>query len=312
MKILKKVLKILLIILITLITLFIINYLRINIGYLINKNNYVERINIYGVDNNYVPQGLAYSEAENVILETSYNGKHECSQLYVIDFDSGKLLKSLELYNNGKCSNGHVGGITVYDNKVYITYDYKIELYDLEEIINTNNSYVNLIKEDKLLNRGDFCYYDEGILWIGDFYLKPFYDVPDGNPLLYGYEVDNIEFDKPDVAISLPKMVQGMLITKDKKFIFSRSFTYLINSKLTTYKNVLEGKSEKIKVNGKEIDYYKFTKENLIKEESLPPMSEGMFYKDEKAFILFESNSSHYKPALPKIKKIIELDLKNK
>ena len=98
------------------------------------------------------------------------------------------------------------------------------------------------------------------------------------------------------------------ILTDDNNFVFSRSFTYLVNSKLTTYKNVLDENAEVITINDKEVSYYEFADKYKLEEQSLPPMSEGMFYNDGKAFILFESNSSHYIPAVPKIKKIIELN----
>lgn len=231
--------------------------------------------------------------------------------LYVIDFETGNLLKQLKLINSDNSVNtNHVGGITTNEETVWITNDYEINEYSLEEIIKTENNYIKSIKNTKLPNRGDFCLYHENILWIGDFFLNPFYKVPDNNPLLMGYNIDNIKddlnYNVPNYIISLPKMVQGMVITPDNKFVFTTSFTTFINSNLIYYNNVLEEKHESYNLNGHEIPYYKFSKKNFEKNIKLPPMAEGMFNIDNNLYILFENSSNTYFYAFPKLRKVIK------
>ena len=282
----------------------LIDYLRLNISYYINKDSYVQVFDIQGNKGNYVPQGLTYSSSYNVVLQTSYNKKHDVSMLYVIDFDSGKLLKSLRLIDiNDKDNMKHVGGITTDNNKVWITNDYEVDEFSLDEIINTDSDYIKSLSNTKIPNRGDFCLYHDGILFIGDFYLKPFYDVPDGNPLLMAYDVSNLDYSNPSYIISLPKMVQGMEIIGNK-FVFSQSFTYLISSKLSFYDSPLNGEYSYYNLNGKDIPYYKFSK--VSSKHTLPPMIEGIFYKDDSLYMLFESSSDGYSLALPKIKKVLK------
>ena len=287
----------------------IIDYIRLNAAYLIHKKEYKETIDVQGNKNNYIPQGLAYSSKYNVVLQTSYNSKKKGSKLYITDFKTNKLIKELFLINqNGEKSNLHVGGIATDNEKVWITNDYKIEEYSLEEIMNTNQDKIKNQKEEKIPTRGDFCTYKNNKLWIGDFFLNPFYKVPDNNPLLMRYTVeDEINFQSPEVIISLPKMVQGMVITEKNHFLFTTSFTNLIQSELLVYDNVLKKKKETYNLNGKKIDYYKFTKEDKIKTMKLPPMAEGMFFKNNELYILFENSSNTYFYAYPKMKKIIKL-----
>ena len=305
MKYLKLVLKGLVGFIVFVLFVFIIDYVRINVSYSINKDKYIESFDIQGNTNHYIPQGLAYSSLYNVVLQTSYNKEHDVSMLYVTDYDSGKLLKSLKLIDvNDKDDNKHVGGISTDNKTVWITNDYEVDEFSLEEIINTNSYYIKSLKNTKLPNRGDFCLYHDGTLFIGDFYLKPFYDVPDGNPLLMAYDVSNIDYSSPSYVVSLPKMVQGMEIVGDK-FIFSQSFTYLINSTLSIYNKPTE--NGYYKLNGKDIPYYKFDKVYI--KYKLPPMIEGIFYKDDYLYMLFESSSDGYSLALPKIKKILKLKI---
>lgn len=288
----------------------IIDYLRINIFYQVSKNKYIEAFDIQGRKGGYVPQGMAYSSKYNVVLQTSYDSNHDVSMLYVIDFSTGSLIKSLKLISvDGNIDNKHVGGITTDDNIVWITNDYEVDEFSLEEIINTPSYSIKSLKNTKLYNRGDFCLYDNGILWIGDFYLKPFYNVPDNNPLLIGYDINNLDYSSPSYIISLPKMVQGMAIV-DGRFVFSRSYTYLLLSSISVYDNPLNGESSYYSFNGKDVPYYKFSKKNLHSKYKVPPMVEGIFYKDDYLYMLFESDSDHYVLSLPKIDKVLKFRLK--
>ena len=311
MKYLLKILKIICIFILIIAIILIIDYLRLNVSYLINKKDYKESFKVYGNKNNYVPQGLTYSDKYNIALQTSYNSKHKVSMLYVIDFKTKKLIKELKLKEIDNSNNtNHVGGIATDNNKVWITNDFEINEYDLDTILNTKDNYIKSIKNNKLPNRGDFCTYKDGYLWIGDFFLNPFYKIKDNNPLLMKYNIKELDYNKPELIISLPKMVQGMVITDDNKFIFTESFTYLINSNLSIYDNILKKEKDTYKLNNINIPYYKFEKKDLIKNIKLPPMAEGLFLKDNNLYILFESSSDTYKPAIPKIKKVIKYNIK--
>ena len=308
MKYLKLVLKIFGGIIGLVLLILIIDYLRINFFYNINKSKYIESFDIQGRRGGYVPQGMAYSSKYNVVLQTSYNGDHDVSMLYVIDFSTGSLIKSLKLTDiNDKDDCKHVGGITTDDNTVWITNDYEVDEFSLDEIINTDSDSIKSLKNTKLHNRGDFCLYDNGILWIGDFYLKPFYNVPDDNPLLIGYDINNLDYSNPSYIISLPKMVQGMAIV-DGKFVFSQSYTYLVLSSISVYENPLNGESSYYSFNGKDIPYYKL--DNLYSKYKVPPMVEGIFYKDDYLYMLFESDSDYYSLSLPRIDKVLKFKLK--
>ena len=268
--------------------LFIIDYLILNISYLKNRDIFIEVYDIHGNENGYVPQGITYSKKYNVILQTSYN-KNDISMLYVIDYETGNLIKELKIKDsNGNDSYEHVGGITTNDDKVWISNDYLISEFNITDIMNAKGDSVKSIGDIKTYNRGDFCYYDNNILWIGDFYLKNVYDVDNDNPLLIGYEVNNeINLTKPVYAISIPKMFQGMSIV-DGKFVFTSSYSNLFKSNLYVYKNVLEEKETKYYyIAGVKVPYHELSKEKLIKNVKLSPMAEGIFYNEGYLYIEF-------------------------
>lgn len=310
MKYIKKIGKLLIIFILIFLLVLVLDYIRLNLAYLIHKKEYVETFAIQGNQSNYVPQGLAYSQKYNIILQTSYNSKHAFSKLYVTDFESGKLLKELKLLKaDGTNNTSHVGGITTNDETVWITSDYEANEYSLIEILNTMESFIQPTKTTTMDTRSDFCCYNDNILWIGDFFLNPFYPVPDDNPLLMGYSINNLDYSTPSYIISLPKMVQGMAITSNHQFVFTSSFTNLIHSKLSIYENVLEKENEYYELNGQQIPYYHFTKDYLVKKINLPPMAEGLFEKDNHLYILFENSSNTYFYAFPKIEKVIQYDI---
>ena len=308
MNFIKSILKVLIIV----VLIFILNYVRIIISYKLNKNKYIEFSEIYGNRNGYAPQGLTYSKKYDIILQTAYSKYGDFSILYVTNFKTGRLEKEIKLLkNDGQKNNNHVGGITTNDDKVWITSDYEINEYSLEEMVNTDKSYLKSLNDQKLYNRGDFCTYYDNILWIGEFFLNGIYEVKDNNPLLMGYNLsEKIDYFKPAYIISLPKMVQGMGITKDNKFVLTMSYSGLINSELVVYENILNKKNYYYELNGNSIKYYKFNNNSKIKTIKLPPMAEEFFIKDEAYYILFESGSDRYVTAFPKIDKIIKIRFK--
>lgn len=309
-----KYIKIFLKLLIIMILIIVLNYARIIVSYIFNKNEYMETFEIYGNKNGYAPQGLTYSEKYGIILQTAYNKNNNVSMLYVTDFQTGRLIKEIKLLrNDGSINFNHVGGITTDDNKVWITSDYEVNEFNLDAIVNTNDIYVKSLKDTKLCNRGDFCTYCDNTLWIGDFCLNVIYNVKDNDPLLMGYVLnEEINYNMPNYIISIPKMVQGMAITDNKEFIFTRSYSGLIKSELVIYENILSiNTNNYYKLGGNNIKHFKLNNNNKIKTIKLPPMAEEFFIKDDSIFILFESSSDRYITAYPKINKIIKYGGKN-
>ena len=281
MKTIKKIFKIILLIIIIIMFLLIVDYIVINTKYQKNKNNYKSKYKII-IETGYAPQGLTYSEKYNVIIQSSYSYRDKESKIYIIDFNTKRLLNEFNLKNNKL----HVGGITTNEDILFITSDHYLYKYDLKEIMNTGINSIKELSKTKIKNRGDFCLYHDNVLWIGDYALFPLYNVPKNKPLILGYKDGNTKYNKPDYSYEIPKMVQGMAIVKDE-FIFTKSYSPWIESKLVTYKL----KNKKLK-----------KKKTVV----LPPMAEGLFYKDDNLYILYESNSYKYWMAIPKIDYLVK------
>ncbi len=189
MKAIKRVFKVFGFVISVLAFIILVDYIRINVRYMMNKKNYEESVPIKGTRDGYAPQGITYSEEYNVVLQTAYK-KNDISKLYVIDFEKEIILQELELYlQNGLINTNHVGGIATDGEYVWITGNGQVNIYLLSNIINAKKNKVKSIEDKSLPNRGDFCYYKDNTLWIGDFYLKPLYNVPNDNPQVYAYDV---------------------------------------------------------------------------------------------------------------------------
>ena len=299
--------KYLLIILIP-IVIYIAVYIFLNVSYHLNKDIFVETYDIQGNKDGYVPQGLTYSEKYNVILQTSYNKKKD-GMLYITDYENGELLKELELKNN----DSHVGGIATNDDKVWITSNYKIYEYNLDDIMTTENDYIESISVTDTYNRGDFCYYKDNTLWIGDYHHFFYLRAKDDLPLLLGYDIDDdIDYKKPRIVVSIPNMVQGMAMLDDDSIVFTKSFSNLMRSRVSIYSYELNKEtSDYYEIDGKKIPYYHIDNKVLSKRVFLSPMAEGIFYKDGYVYILFENSSDNYEFTYPKIRKIIKYKINN-
>lgn len=270
MKVVKKI--VIVIVIIILVPILILDYLRLNISYIINKDNFKETIPINGNKNKYIPQAIVYSDKYNISIQTSYNKNHKVNRIYIVDLNNNKLIKILNLLKDDKSiNNTHVGGIATDNNTLWITRNNEVNEYSLNEIINTKEKNIISKKTTTLPIRGDFALYKNNILYIGDFCLTPFYKVKDNNPLLLAYSNNEINYNSPKYIISLPKMVQSMEIDNDNNLYFTTSFTYLINSKLLKYKNIFNNLTDTYKFNNNKIPYYKLTKKDLIKSYKLPP-----------------------------------------
>lgn len=156
MKKIKKIFKRILFFILVVLLILVFDYIRINIRFFASRNKYESAFKVYGNKDGYVPQGLAYSDKYTIVLQTAYS--KEVSKVFITNFKSGKLIKELKLINkDGTNNNKHVGGIAVNDEYVWISNDYELDIYKLDDIYNTNEDNIKAIEEIKLNIRGDFC-----------------------------------------------------------------------------------------------------------------------------------------------------------
>ena len=207
-----------------------------------------------------IPQGVAWWEAENLLLVSSYDVRHEdASVLFVLDGATGDLVASLPIsIESGKPFRGHVGGIAVSDNNLYLTSGAsRIGYVPLSEVRKAISSFpadgwpkdqesTITIRGEKnlkeLLGGASTAYVSiqNGMLMTGNFYHKSSaFDLP-ADPdngirsLLVGFSLEGEDSSKeweniadaavPSAAVAFPKSIdriQDCIIDGDHIYVSS-------------------------------------------------------------------------------------------
>lgn len=307
----KKVLKNIGITLLSLISLFIVVILvLVSFEKQIYGNFYSrveESVAISGLDTSFVPQGLEYVEEEDVFLMSGYMNDGGASRIYVSSKTSSD--KYVELKYNGVNFEGHVGGVSVAGDNVYLASDDAVYILSLDDVLKAEKAaVVNILNSVVVDLVPAFTTVYDGYLYVGEFYKKekyetdPTHHITIGNgkmnyALCYAYKLDaqgNTDFT-PSFAISIPNQVQGLCLSENNLYI-STSWA-ISNSHLMIYHS--NWKNSPIKFTPKdlnyEIDLFILNDTRLVEDVNMPPMSEEVDYHDGKVYISFESAGKKYK-----------------
>lgn len=276
-------------------------------------NNCRKVCKIAGLGDGFIPQGLGYSEEEKLILQSGYLVGSNKVVIYLIDED-GKSKRINVMNQDGSHYVGHFGGIATFHDFVYCSEDYQDEngdlsnrvyVFSLQELMETKNN-GNITVENYFLadTEGACISVDNGYLYVGEYYYPKLYETdtshhittPNGikqNAFSCAYKLDeNQEYGVGDLEfqISIPDKVQGFTI-HDGVGIISQSWGPTL-SKLGFYN--VEKTDLVSSSSGKEVPLYTMDETTLIKEVTLPSMSEGIFVKDNRVHIYFESAGNKY------------------
>ncbi|MGN1022246.1 MAG: hypothetical protein ACI4OJ_02005 [Lachnospiraceae bacterium] len=207
-----------------------------------------------------IPQGIALWEEENLLLISAYDIRHEDpSVLYLLDATTGELTATLSLEDpDGKPFRGHVGGIAVSAENLYLTSGAgRIGYLPLSSILQAKASFpadawpegkeavVQILGEKDLsdyLGGAATAYVSirDGILMTGNFYHKSSaFDTPADpdsgtNSLLLGYVLSGkgskaewesvLSAKAPSIAVAFPKdidRIQDSVIAGDRIYVSS-------------------------------------------------------------------------------------------
>ncbi|MFC0394787.1 hypothetical protein [Paenibacillus mendelii] len=233
----------------------------------------------------WVPQGLALVPDQNWVIVSHYWGKSSANQASVISITSTttkKRLKTFYLYEtSSKKHTGHVGGLAVSKNHLWVasgTSVYKISLSTLSGKKDFSNV---VMTEYALGHKASYASYSSGVLWIGEYMdgadkgKAMCSSGPKGK--VYGYKLNAQDglASKPKASYtwSTPDRIQGMALTKDR-VVYSQSCGRNHSSKLLVYTQGASGR--------------------LIKQLTMPPMSEGIALTGNKLYVSFESGARKY------------------
>lgn len=266
---------------------------------------------IPGLNDGMTHQGLAYNDGEFFI--TGYRSDGEASQVSIVSAESGKEVKRVSLLDkNGEKFLGHVGGITVWENYVYVADSDGLVVYSLGDFkaaedggtVTAKGIFSTKTESDKL--GVAFTHAENGSVYVGEFYREANYPTPDShkvktaagdsNPaLILEYKLDSTaEFgisDKVTAAYSIPGLVQGMCFDNSGRFCLSTSYATAFSHVYIYNEPARQGD---ISVFGQIVPLYVLDSSNLKTDVKLAPMSEEIVNVDGKMYTMCESATNKY------------------
>lgn len=302
-KITKIILRILAIILCAVLVLSLGVFVGSKIYYHDFYKNAQRGMTIPGLNDDFIPQGFVYLEAEQVYLVSGYmKDSTEASRLYVVD-EEGES-RSVELMLDGQQPyTGHCGGVAVSGDNVYVSGDENsLVVFSLKDVLGGGQ----VLSKGKVPveARSSFCTVANGYLLTGSFYRAESYETEDyqhvttptgdeNTAIIWVYKINEeaslgVE-DTPVAALSVREQVQGIAITEGGNIVLSTSWG-LSSSILWFYEM-----DERVGTIGEDnVPLYYLDSENLLDSVKAPPMSEELVIRDGRVYIMTESASTKY------------------
>lgn len=274
-------------------------------------NDAWKEFSIPGIHDGYVPQGITYDEASGNFLCCGYMDDGSTSRVYVVDpkTDENRYV----LLRNADESNctGHVGGLAVYAEYLYVVDDGHTLVYLLSDVLNAEEGAFVTARGIVPSNcRASFNYVKDDILYVGEFYRAENYETDSthhfttetgevNRALIFAYELDeDAEFgvvsDSPLYAYSITDQIQGMCITDKGDICLSASWGPA-TSYLYLYEGVPTDEGDAtVTVRGTEVPVIFLDSSDLKETIELAPMSEEVTYVNGRIYTMYESASNKY------------------
>ncbi|MFD1020244.1 lamin tail domain-containing protein [Thalassobacillus hwangdonensis] len=283
---------------------------------------------IAGLANGLVPQGLTYYKKKDWLLTVSYiDDEVRPGTITITDRTSGELVKSVVLYNtDGTPYTGHAGGITVSSDHGWIASENYLFSFDLNDLVEAeNNAEIQFTRQIPLPVEAAYTVYDEGILWVGEFYQESSYPTDPSHQIenrdgemhyawMIGFDLErnndmlseehwNGEPDQnavPDYVLSTTGKVQGAIVQKASQngITLSTSYGRANDSVLYRYEYPLkEDPHAHVTVEGKELPLWFLDGHTAKPRQSIEaiPMPEGIVEVQKELYVVFESGADKYR-----------------
>lgn len=267
-----------------------------------------------GIYDGAIMQGYAYDSENDIFLHSAYMTDGEsASRIYIVD-GNGHHVRHVNLKtSDGNSYTGHVGGIAVYKDILWISSDdddMQLYVLSLSDVKDAKNGTDIVLKDTVSVHaRPSFCYSDGKYLWVGEFNNDGAYvteeshsfTVADGQinrAIVCGYLIDEssdtgLAESLPDKVLSIPNKVQGMTY-HDGKWIFSTSYAFSTSHLYFYTDNTASEPDGTIEIEGVEIPAWFCDAESFKQDVELQPMAEGIAVKDGELYVSLESASLKY------------------
>lgn len=268
---------------------------------------------IPGLSDGMTHQGLAYDRETDTFLITGYRSDGKPSQVSMVNRADGKESKRLWLADtDGKAFTGHVGGLTVWGDYVYVADAAGLAVYARADFIQASDGdTVRAIGAFSTESDGDrlgvaFVHAEGDRLYVGEFYREANYPTPDShkyttaageyNPaLILVYRLDsgaeNGILPEMEKAYSIPGLVQGMCLDAKGRICLSTSYATAF-SHIYIYDNPRQ--EGEITVLGQTVPRYVLDSSSLAVDIKLAPMAEEIVVVDGKIYTMCESATDKY------------------
>lgn len=295
---------------------------------------------IPGLAQNLVPQGLTYYKPKDWLLTVNYLDDGRPGTITIVDASSGKLVKSVLLYHkDGTPYIGHAGGVTVSKDYVWVASEqflFPIRVSDL--LVAEDNAEIRFVEKIPVPVEAAYNVYNEGILWVGEFYEKNSYPTDPSHhqvnrngetqyAWMVGYDLernhdmiakenwngDPNQTAAPDYILSTTGKVQGAIVDK-KGITLSTSYGRANDSMLYRYEHPLkESPHGSVMVNGKEVPLWFLDGATAKPRPSIEaiPMPEGIVEIQKELYVVFESGANKYRYTTTyPMDRMLKIDLK--
>jgi fibronectin type 3 domain-containing protein len=283
---------------------------------------------IAGLSQGLVPQGLTYYKKKDWLLTISYvDDGIRPGTITVTDRTTGELVKSVVLYNtDGTPYTGHAGGVTVSRDHGWVASENHLFSFKLSDLVQAeDNGEIQFTEQIPLPVEAAYTVYDEGILWVGEFYEASSYptdpshhiqnrdgemhyawmigfDLERNNDMLseehWNGSPDHVAV--PDYVLSTTGKVQGAIIQKAalNGVTLSTSYGRANDSVLYRYEYPLkEDPHAYVAVEGKQVPLWFLDGHTAKPRQSIEaiPMPEGIVEVQKELYVVFESGADKYR-----------------
>jgi hypothetical protein len=283
---------------------------------------------IAGLSQGLVPQGLTHYKKKDWLLTLSYiDDGVRPGTITVTDRKTGELVKSVVLYNtDGTPYTGHAGGLTVSRDHGWVASENYLFSFNISDLVQAeNNGEIQFTKQIPLPVEAAYTVYDEGILWVGEFYEESSYptdpshhfenrdgdmhyawmagyDLERNNDMLSETQWGGTQDHKavPDYILSTTGKVQGAIIQKEARngVTLSTSYGRANDSVLYRYEYPLkEDPHDFAVIEGKQVPLWFLDGHTAKPSQGIEaiPMPEGIVEIQKELYVVFESGADKYR-----------------
>ena len=251
------------------------NYLNVN-KYLKGRSfSFLEQIELFQEEDEY-PQGLCITE--DFVLISAYSGiRNKLGTVKIFDKRSGEYLISL-----GMDAKSHLGGLTYDGKNIWICnsskmaverIEYSLVLQLVKEYRGKKIDVRNMVDVYRVNNIPSGITYYDGYLWITTHSVI-------SNSVMIKYQYDDLENRLFSESIyGIPPKVQGITFNENGEVYLSISYGRKNTSYIKKYNSV---------------DTMSHNVNSCTESIKLPPCAEGIVYREQKLFLIFESAGKKY------------------